>query len=105
MQVKALDEIEDYHDQAAADPNTGEIRVSRVETVLKAGEVYDLPDDQAKRLIELGHASDDLAAPTKAEVEVLRLAEAGDLHADEVAHRLGKDHPAVAAAHKAAAGA
>ena len=63
MRVKALTEIEDYHDVAMPPDATGAISIGRVETMLKAGDVADLDDVQAQRLIAAGLVSTDMDAP------------------------------------------
>lgn len=61
MQVKALDHIEDVNQHAEPDGNGG-FSVQTVITRLDAGQVVDIPEDQAKRLIARGLVSEDLDA-------------------------------------------
>ncbi len=63
MQVKALDHVEDTNQIQLPDGNGGFLPAQSVLTVLEAGSIYDLPDDQAGRLIARGLVSEDLEAP------------------------------------------
>lgn len=63
MQVKALDEIEDVNQVQRPDGNGGFHHPETIVTALKPGQVVDLPDDQAQRLLARGLVSQDMDAP------------------------------------------
>lgn len=75
MKVKALDTLETTRFIPEEDEHG--IITTRAETIrMKEGEVADLDDKLAKRLIGYGHASDDLTAETRSERAKREAAEA-----------------------------
>jgi hypothetical protein len=63
MKIKALTGIEASHPSIDEDEN-GNIIVKYTPILLKEGEVVDIDDKLAGRLIKNGHASEDLEAET-----------------------------------------
>lgn len=64
QQVKAIDHVEDANQTPVPDGNGGFNLETNI-TVLTAGEIYTLPDDQAQRLEKLGYVSFDLDSPLR----------------------------------------